>query len=110
LTGTHRIQVVGPGQSKPFSENSVPYFRVAVKELKDHVFDKDLPKNRALMTAVISQVNELCKLNHPLFKDQLDLVSFKIEQREPAELADLCASLSTASGLRLQVCMQFEVY
>ena len=53
--------------------------------------------------ALISQVGELCKLGHPLFQDQLELLSFKADQRDPSELTDLCASLTTSSGFALQV-------
>ena len=65
--------------------------------------DKENPKNRALLVSVISQITELNKIGHPLFKDQLELLSHKIEQRDPSELADLSASLTTTSGYRLQV-------
>jgi predicted aconitase len=53
--------------------------------------------------ALVAQIAELCKLGHPLFQDQLELISFKADQREPSELADLCASLTTSSGFALQV-------
>ncbi len=96
---------VAPSQPK-LMDNYLPIFKVSAKEIKESPFDKELPKNKAVITAIIAQIRELSKLNHPLFKDQLDLLSYKIENRDPSELADLVASLTTASGMKLQQVLQ----
>jgi len=57
---------------------------------------------RALVFAVESALNELAHLEHPLFKDPKLMHAYRISQRTPSQLADLCGALITASPERLQ--------
>eukprot|EP01114_Cavostelium_apophysatum_P004249 TRINITY_DN1443_c0_g1_i1.p1 TRINITY_DN1443_c0_g1~~TRINITY_DN1443_c0_g1_i1.p1 ORF type:complete len:735 (+),score=190.99 TRINITY_DN1443_c0_g1_i1:133-2337(+) len=91
LTVTHRVTFSGTVKEKnPLLSDRFP--KVNVQELKDEV-GNDTRLSRALFMSVVQKVQELCKLNHPLFQDQIQMLSFKINQRDPSELTDLCASL-----------------
>jgi len=91
LTVTRRVLIVGPSPKNRTKKSRYP--RVIIKELEEHEFNKDSKMSRALFMSIASTVQELCKLNHPLFQDQIQFLSYKINDREPGELADLCASL-----------------
>ena len=79
---------------------SGPVFRARV----DHWYEGDFETNqelKAYSVAIIDAIKELVKLN-PLFKEGLSLLLERINLNDPAALADLSASMTTASPEELQ--------
>lgn len=79
--------------------NEIP-FRVKV----EYKYDKKVDVNdemKAYSVTIINSLKELVTLN-PLFKEQLNMLMTQMNVYEPGILADMSATLTTASGEELQ--------
>jgi len=63
---------------------------------------------KALSNEVVSVIRDLVKAN-PLFREQTQYFTSRVDLGDPFKLADFAASLTTAEGFELQVCVLREV-
>ncbi|PRP86756.1 mitochondrial lon peptidase 1-like [Planoprotostelium fungivorum] len=103
LRGTHRIAITGIVKSSESADplGAVKMRRVTVRELKEPRYNEASQMCRALTMAIESRLQQLSRLNHPLFQPQL-LVQYNLSCKTASQLADFVASLVFGSPEQLQ--------
>jgi len=82
-------------------------FQAKVKylyEIKPEIDDE----LKAYSVSIINVIKELVKLS-PLFKEQLSILISQMDVHEPGTLADIAATLTTASGEELQKILETKI-
>ncbi|MEM7801641.1 MAG: endopeptidase La, partial [Chloroflexota bacterium] len=94
------IQVMDRIEIKRWLDEDGPVFRALTTQWIESTTDSSA-ELKAYSAAVIDAIKELVKLN-PLFKEGLSFLLERINVNDPGSLADLSASMTTASGYELQ--------
>lgn len=83
-----------------------PVFRAKVTHWGEAQFEND-EEIKAYAVSIIDAIRELVNLN-PLFKEGLSFLLDRMNVNDPATLADLSASMTTATGEELQKILEIE--
>eukprot|EP01118_Nematostelium_gracile_P012226 TRINITY_DN4434_c0_g1_i1.p1 TRINITY_DN4434_c0_g1~~TRINITY_DN4434_c0_g1_i1.p1 ORF type:complete len:836 (+),score=206.27 TRINITY_DN4434_c0_g1_i1:306-2510(+) len=103
LTATCRVQLTGVIRTGP---SETPFIRVTVRQLKNEIRLNSEKATHIMMTSLTTKIAALSHLHHPMFQPQIQLLTYKINQREAGELADLCAAVCTSAPERLQAVLE----
>lgn len=103
LRGTHRIAITGLAKSQEMNAdtNGVKIKRVNIRELRETKYNESSQMCRALTMAIDSRLQQLSRLNHPLFGPQL-LSQYNLSTKTPSQLADFVSSLISGTPEQLQ--------